>query len=246
MTKIDLNCDMGEGIGNDAAIMPYISSANIACGYHAGNQATMNATVELAITHNVAIGAHPGFKDKANFGRTEQLLSTAALYDLVTTQVYAMYIICKHKGAVLRHVKPHGALYNMAAASQPMSAIIAQAVKDVDDSLCLYGLSNSYLLSEATAAGLRTAAEVFADRTYQDDGALTPRKQPGALITSEAAALAQVLQMVQQQTVTTTTGKVVPISADTICLHGDGKHAAAFAKLINQTLTDHQLIIRYP
>jgi UPF0271 protein len=236
MTYIDLNCDMGEGMDTDAAIMPFISSANIACGYHAGNQDTMIRTVTLALEHQVAVGAHPGFADKENFGRTAQHLSDTALYELVASQLDIMQAVCRTAGAVMRHVKPHGALYNMAAKSPDMARIIAKAVKDTDPSLCLFGLSNSWLIKTAAEAGLKTASEVFADRTYQQDGSLTPRHLPNALIESEEQALQQVLQMVNLQQVTTVDGQIIPLIAETICLHGDGAHAVAFAKAVYNTL----------
>jgi len=246
MAYIDLNCDMGEGLDTDGAIMPFISSANIACGYHAGNKDTMQHTATLAVQHKVAIGAHPGFADKENFGRTEQHLTDNALYDLVTTQVYALQVICRSLHAPLVHVKPHGALYNMAAKDANMARIIAKAVHDVDKKLCLFGLSNSQLITAAKGAGLKTASEVFADRTYQDDGSLTPRSQANALIDSEEQAIQQVLQMVSRQKVTTVNGHTIPLIADTICIHGDGAHAVAFARAVHAALHDHHLIIRHP
>ncbi|SKA33302.1 UPF0271 protein [Chitinophaga eiseniae] len=246
MHYIDLNCDMGEGLDNDAAIMPFISSANIACGYHAGNTDTMKKTVSLAAEHTVAIGAHPGFADLENFGRSEQHLSDPALYDLVSTQVYALQIICRAQGVPLQHVKPHGALYNMAARMPAMAAVIAKAVKDVDSSLRLFGLSNSALISAAAAAGLKTVSEVFADRTYQDDGSLTPRSQPGAMIENETMAIQQVLQMVTRQEVTARSGKTVPLKAETICIHGDGPHALEYARAIHTALLHHHLTIQHP
>ncbi|QJB30143.1 LamB/YcsF family protein [Chitinophaga oryzae] len=246
MKHIDLNCDMGEGLDNDAAIMPFISSANIACGYHAGNADTMKKTVSLAANHHVAIGAHPGFADLENFGRSEQQLSDAALYDLVSTQVYALQIICRAHGVPLQHVKPHGALYNMAARTPAMAAVIAKAVKDVDSRLRLFGLSSSALISEAAAAGLKTVSEVFADRTYQDDGSLTPRSQPGAMIENETLAIQQVLQMVTRQEVTARSGKTIPLKAETICIHGDGPHALEYARAIHAALLHHHLTIQHP
>lgn len=246
MAYIDLNCDMGEGLDTDGAIMPFISSANIACGYHAGSPDTMQRTATLAVQHKVAIGAHPGFADKEHFGRTEQHLSDNALYDLVTTQVYALQLICRSLQVPLAHVKPHGALYNMAAKDPAMAKVIAKAVHDVDKQLCLFGLSNSWLIRAAREAGLRTASEVFADRTYQDDGSLTSRSQPDALIDSEATAIQQVLQMVKEQTVTTVNGQTIPLTAETICLHGDGPHAVDFARAIHTALHDHHLTIRHP
>jgi UPF0271 protein len=236
MTYIDLNCDMGEGMDTDAAIMPFISSANIACGYHAGNHDIINHTVALAIKHNVAVGAHPGFADKENFGRKEQHLSDTALYDLVAVQLEIMQVVCRSQGTIMQHVKPHGALYNMAAKTPEMARIIAKAVKDTDPALCLFGLSNSWLIKAAAEAGLKTASEVFADRTYQQDGSLTPRQHPNALIESEEQALRQVVQMVTLQQVTTVDGYIIPLTAETICLHGDGAHAVAFAKAVYNTL----------
>jgi UPF0271 protein len=233
---IDLNCDMGEGMPTDAGIMPYISSANIACGYHAGDKTTMEQTVSLALQYGVAIGAHPGFDDKANFGRTEQQLADQEVYDLITAQIYSLQEVCRSLGATLQHVKPHGALYNMAARDQQLSTIIAKAIRDTNPALCLFGLSNSWLIKAGAEIGLKTASEVFADRTYQEDGSLTPRSQPNALIENEADALAQVIQMVTKQEVTTISGKVVPLRAETICLHGDGAHAVIFAKAVHQTL----------
>ncbi|NSL87643.1 LamB/YcsF family protein [Chitinophaga sp. Mgbs1] len=246
MKHIDLNCDMGEGLDNDAAIMPFISSANIACGYHAGSTDIMKKTVLLAAEHQVAVGAHPGFADPEHFGRREQHLTDTALYDLVATQIYALQTICRTHNIPLYHVKPHGALYNMAARSLPMAQIIARAVKDIDSRLQLFGLSNSFLISAAAAAGLHTVSEVFADRTYQPDGSLTPRTQPGAMIENETQAIQQVLQMVTHQEVTTLQGTVVPLTAQTICIHGDGPHAVTFAGNIHQALLHHHLTIQHP
>lgn len=244
MLSIDLNCDMGEGLDNDAAIMPFISSANIACGYHAGDQDTIMRTATLAMQHGVAIGAHPGFADKANFGRTEQQLSDEALYDLVSVQLQAVQDVCRTLGTSMRHVKPHGAMYNMAARSSSMASVIVKAVQDFDPQLCFFGLSNSWLIKVATTKGLKTASEVFADRTYQNDGSLTPRTHPKAMIESEAAAIQQVLQMVTQQAVTTVHAQTIPLTAETICIHGDGAHAASFAKALHHTLRERGLRIQ--
>jgi UPF0271 protein len=244
MTSIDLNCDMGEGMGNDAELMGYISSANIACGYHAGDEDLMKRTVELALKYDVAIGAHPGFADKQNFGRTELKLPLEKYYELVTEQLYLLKKITNLFGATIYHVKPHGALYNMAARDKSIAAIIAKAVKDLDERLILYGFSRSYLISEAQARDLKTASEVFADRTYQDDGSLTPRSQPNALIEDENVSLSQVLQMIQHQTVTSVNNITVPITAETICIHGDGKHAVVFAKHIYQTLKQNNIAVK--
>lgn len=249
MKHCDLNCDLGEGTGNDAAIMPYISSANIACGYHAGNEATMKEVVDLCIKNNVAIGAHPSYPDKENFGRIDMLgttLKMEELYDIIVNQIKALESICKRSGVVLHHVKPHGALYNRAAWDKKVSAIICKAVKDVDENLILYGLSGSQMQAEAGLHGLRFCNEVFADRTYHEDGSLTPRTEKNALIENEQMAQQQVLQMVLQGNVNTVTGKTIGITAETICIHGDGNHAVAFAKSTYEVLKKFDIIITAP
>jgi UPF0271 protein len=232
----DINCDMGEGISNDEAIMPFISSANIACGYHAGDEEIMKRTVELAIKHKISIGAHPSYPDRENFGRTNIRLPLNEVYDLVTKQIHLLKEITRSAGASLHHVKPHGALYNMAARSKPLAVVIALAVKDVDEKLKLYGLSGSHLIMEAQKIGIKSVSEVFADRSYQDDGRLTPRSNPEALINDTDKAVQQVLQMIKEGTVTTVSGKVIPIVAETICIHGDGEHAVEFAKAIHEAV----------
>ena len=236
MLRCDLNCDMGEGIGSDELIMPYITSANIACGYHAGDEATMRQTILLAKKYNVNIGAHPSFLDRENFGRTEIKKSPEEVYELVSEQIRLLQKIAINNNAHLHHVKPHGALYNMAAKEKALAQAIANAVHDIDKNLVLFGLSNSFLISEAKAIGLKTASEVFADRTYQDDSSLTPRSLPNALIENADEAIQQVLMMVKQQKVKTVSGKEIPIVAETICIHGDGKNAVEFAKSISLTL----------
>jgi UPF0271 protein len=244
MLTIDINCDMGEGTGNDEAIMPFISSANIACGYHAGNEETMKQTIESAIKYNVAIGAHPSFFDKENFGRTEMNLPVDEIYDLVILQLRTINKIIKEKNAALHHVKPHGALYNMSAKNPQIAKAIAQAVKDFDEGIILFGLSGSHSITEAGAINLRTASEVFADRTYQDDGSLTPRSQPNALIENVDMSVRQVLQMIKEKKVTSVDGKTIPVVADTICIHGDGKHAIEFAGAIHQSLTQNSIELK--
>lgn len=226
----DINCDTGEGIGNDAALMPFISSANIACGFHAGDEATMRRTVQSALQHGVALGAHPSFLDREHFGRQEMACTTGEVYELVVDQVRILERIARDYGGKLHHVKPHGALYNMAARDGELAAAIVRAVKECGAGLVLYGLSGSHLIAEAKAAGLRTASEVFADRRYGDDGRLMPRSQQGALIEDVEQAVRQVVQMVREGTVTSVTGKKIPIVAETICIHGDGKHAVALAR----------------
>lgn len=224
---------MGEGIGNDELIMPYISSANIACGYHAGNVDTIKYTIGLCIQHNVSIGAHPSFLDRDNFGRNEMNLSSAELYDIVTQQLYLFKELTDLLDQKINHVKPHGALYNMSAKNAAIANVIAKAIKEFDTDLILFGLNGSHSISEAGSIGLKTRNEVFADRTYQDDGSLTPRSQPNALIESKDKAVQQVLQMIEEGTVTTVTGKIIPVAAETICIHGDGKNAVEFAKAIH-------------
>ncbi len=242
--QIDLNCDMGEGMKTDALIMPFISSANIACGYHAGNDETIKKTVALCLKNNVAAGAHPSFFDKENFGRKEQYWDDKMLYDLVSEQLYYFVTIAFSMGCIMHHVKPHGALYNMAAKNKNLSRILVKAIKDFDQNLLVYGLSGSHLVCEAEAIGLKAVSEVFADRTYQNDGSLTPRSQPGALITETHIAGEQVLQMIQNQSVTTQDGITLAIKAATICIHGDGVHAVAFAQAIHQQLKVHHIEIK--
>lgn len=234
--KTDINCDLGEGIGNDELIIPIISSANIACGYHAGDVNTMQETIDLCSQHNVLIGAHPSFYDKENFGRKEFKLSANDLYELIIQQLFIFKEVADTSGQMINHVKPHGALYNLSARDATTATIIANAVKNFDRRLCLYGLSGSHSITEAKKAGLKTASEVFADRTYQDDGSLTPRSAAGALITDAEKMIAQVLEMINTGKVTTLSGKKVPIIADTVCIHGDGLHAVAFAKAIHNAI----------
>lgn len=231
-----INCDMGEGTGNDELIMPFINAANIACGYHAGDAVTMYKTVELCVKYNVAVGAHPSFRDKENFGRTEMQLDNTEVYDIVSQQLFILNETAEGFDAKLNHVKPHGALYNQAAKDAVLATTIAKAVKDFDASLILFGLSGSHSIREANRIGLQTAAEVFADRTYQEDGSLTPRSQPNALIANTGTAVQQVLQMIKQGTVTTISGKIIQIFAETVCIHGDGKQAVEFAKAIHEAV----------
>lgn len=245
MISCDLNCDMGEGIGNDEAIMPFITSANIACGYHAGDETTMRTTIIMAKNAGVAIGAHPSFLDRANFGRTEMKdIRPQQVYELVTEQLKIIQKVLESADAQLHHIKPHGALYNMAARNAALSAAIAHAVYDFDKTLVLFGLSGSHSIAEAKAMGIKTASEVFADRTYQDDGSLTPRTNPSALIEDEEQSIRQVIQMVKEGTVTSASGKKVPIVAETICLHGDGKNAVLFASAISKKLRVENIEIR--
>lgn len=236
MINIDLNCDMGEGIGNEELLMPFISSANIACGYHAGDKEEIKRVVDLCIKYKLAIGAHPSFPDRENFGRKEMHLPNEEIYHLVKMQIEILNTISLAAGATLHHVKPHGALYNMAAKDAALAAAIATAVKDIDSRLIFYGLSGSVMIDEANKIGLQTANEVFADRSYQPDGSLTPRANANALITDAATATKQVMQMIQLKKITSVNGETISIKTDTVCIHGDGKHAVLFAKELNNSL----------
>jgi len=238
LPAIDLNCDMGEGMDTDAAIFPFITSANIACGAHAGDEDTMRRTVALALEYGVAVGAHPSYPDRENFGRKDMLgngLSPDELPGLLREQLEQLQEVCFEMGTRIRHVKPHGALYNRAAKDGVVARAIARVVAEFDASLLFYGLSGSEMRRASENAGLRFVSEVFADRTYRADGSLTPRTEADALIEDPAKAVAQVLYMVRQGRVNTLTGPV-GISAETICLHGDGARAVEFAELIQGAL----------
>ena len=244
---IDLNCDLGESfgawtLGADAEMMDLVSSVNIACGFHAGDASVIGRAVETAIAKNVGIGAHPSYPDLQGFGRREMNLSAGEVYDCVLYQIAALKGICEAHNAKLHHVKPHGALYNVAARKPEIAAAIAAAVYALDRNLILYGLANSFLITEAEKINLRHAAEVFADRTYQPDGSLTPRDQPNALIESTAQAQAQVAEFLQNR-VTTIDNTKINLRADTICLHGDNPRAVEMARAIRQTLTEQKIKI---
>lgn len=249
MFSIDLNCDMGESygawrMGNDAALMDVVSSINVACGFHAGDASTIRKTIEIALSKGVAIGAHPGYPDLQGFGRREMQLSAQEIFDVVLYQVSALKGICEAFGAKLNHVKPHGALYNSAAKNTELAAAIVRAVKAIDSNLVFYGLAGSFLISEAEKAGLKTASEVFADRTYQANGTLTTRNQPNALIETVDESCKQVLQMINDQSVTATTGEKVALKAETVCIHGDGKHALEFAQAIRARIIETRIEIK--
>ena len=227
---------MGEGLENEAQLIPFISAANIACGYHAGNEETMQHVIRLCLENNVHIGAHPSFDDRENFGRTAIQLPVEEIYNLITAQLEIINTTAIECGAKLHHVKAHGALYNMAAKDKAIAKAIAQAVKDFDDSLIYYGLSGSVMIEEAAKLGLITANEVFADRTYQYDGSLTPRSQKNALIDDSNELIKQVTKFINENKVTTVTGEDIFLKADTICIHGDGANAVEFAKAIYESI----------
>ncbi|AMM51836.1 LamB/YcsF family protein [Rufibacter sp. DG15C] len=246
---VDVNCDLGESfgayhLGNDEAILPFVTSANIACGFHAGDPSVMKKTVRLALANNVAIGAHPGFPDLVGFGRRELAVSPEEVYDMVVYQIGALHAFVQAQGGQLHHVKPHGALYNMAAVNAGLAQAIAEAIYHVHPQAVLYGLAGSELIKAGQKIGLQVAQEVFADRTYQADGTLTSRKQPNALITNQKEATSQVLRMVQEGKVRSQQGTDIEIQADTICLHGDGAHALEFARILHQMLTQEGITLK--
>jgi UPF0271 protein len=234
---------MGEGIGNEAQIMPYISSANIACGFHAGNLDTLKKTIEIALEHNVAVGAHPGYPDRENFGRISQMLSLLEMAELIAEQIYVFEKVAIPLGAKMHHVKLHGALYNDCAKDAALSKIFIQTIQAIDSDIIIYGLSGSKTIQEAKKLGQPFANEVFADRTYQLDGHLTPRYLEHAMIHDVEEACKQVLKIVQKHQVNTIQGNPIEIEADTICIHGDGENAVEFAKAIYRSLKNNQIEI---
>lgn len=240
-TSVDLNCDMGEAFGQhdaglDAELMKYITSANIACGFHAGDFTVMQRTVLLAVNHGVAIGAHPSLPDLQGFGRRTMQVTPGEVYEMMLYQIGALHAFTTAHHKELHHVKPHGALYNMAAKDRKLADAIVQAIIDFNPKLILYGLAKSAMIEAARSSDLSFCEEVFADRTYQDDGSLTPRNKSGALIEDKNDALAQVIRMIETQSVTTVQGKSIGIVPGTICIHGDGDHAVEFAQAIHQKL----------
>lgn len=242
--KIDLNADLGEGCASDAELLTLVSSANIACGFHAGDAQTMQASVREAVKNGVAIGAHPGFPDRENFGRTAMQLPPETVYAQTLYQIGALAAITHAEGGVMRHVKPHGMLYNQAAKDPQLADAIAKAVHACDPALILVGLAGSELIRAGKHYGLTTRQEVFADRGYQADGSLVPRSQPGALIEDEEQSLAQTLEMVQSGRVKSITGEWTPVEAQTVCLHGDGEHALAFARRLRAAFLERGIAVQ--
>lgn len=241
MKTIDLNADVGEGIGEasvaaDAALLALVSSANISCGAHAGDEETIQAVIDRALAAGCALGAHPSFPDRAHFGRRELDLPPAEIQAFVTEQVAYLQGLVQQRGGTLHHVKPHGALYNIAARSEPIAAAIVAGIKAVDPRLIVVGLAGGRLIDAALQAGIPAAREAFADRAYQDDGALTPRSLPAAVHHDPARVVAQVRQILAGS-VQTLSGKLIPLPADTICLHGDTPRALEFAQHLHDMLT---------
>jgi UPF0271 protein len=237
---------MGEGMSNDATLMPFISSANISCGYHAGNQDTIKRTIALALENNVAIGAHPSYDDRENFGRLSQTISLVELAELISEQLFLFEKITTQMGCKIHHVKLHGALYNDCAKDALSSKIVAQTIQAIDPSIILYGLSGSHTIKEARAIGLQSVQEVFADRTYQADGQLTPRYLDHALIIDPLESSKQVLSMVLDQVIKTVNGTMIAVNAETICIHGDHPGAVEIAKHLFNTLQQYQIEIKQP
>ncbi len=247
--SVDINCDAGESfgayhLGNDEKLLDYVTSVNIACGFHAGDPSVMRKTVRLALEKNVAIGAHPGLPDLAGFGRREMAVSPEEVHDLVIYQVGALAAFAKAEGGILRHVKPHGALYNMAAVNGQLAEAIAEAVYKINPELILFGLAGSKLTEAAARAGLRCAGEVFADRTYQQDGTLTSRRLPEALIVQHEKAVQQALRMVKENKVTTLQGTEIAIKADTVCVHGDSPQAVEFAARLHTAMLNENIRLK--
>ncbi len=232
--KIDLNADLGEGCNNDSALMPLITSANIACGFHAGDAQTMRESVRLALAHGVAIGAHPSFPDRENFGRTAMPLPPDTVYAQTLYQIGALAAIVHAEGGTMTHVKPHGMLYNQAAKQPPLADAIARAVQSLNPGLILVGLAGSEMIRAGERYGLATREEVFADRGYLADGSLVPRSEPGALIDDDDEAVSRTLEMVLNGRVQSRDGVWATVNAQTVCLHGDGAHALAFARRLRE------------
>ncbi|MDD6219386.1 MAG: LamB/YcsF family protein [Clostridia bacterium] len=248
MKKIDLNCDLGESFGNykiglDDEVIRHISSANVACGFHASDPLVMQKTVALAKENGVCIGAHPGFPDLVGFGRRNMSVSPSEAKALVQYQIGALDAFCKAAGVKLCHVKPHGALYNMAGKDEILALAVCEGIFEYDSNLILLGLSGSKMIEAGKKIGLRTASEVFADRAYEADGSLVARSKPGAVITDENLAVSRVVEMVKNGRVTSITGNEIEIKADSICLHGDGVKAVEFAKRIKEELLKNDVEI---
>lgn len=249
MKTVDLNCDLGESfgaytIGRDSDVIPLISSANIACGWHAGDAVVMSQTVRAAVESGISIGAHPGFPDLVGFGRRNMTVTPTEAKAYIQYQVGALNAFCTAEGVKMQHVKPHGALYNMAAKDEALARAICEGIASVSDDLILMGLSGSLMADAAAAIGIPFASEVFADRAYEDDGSLVARSKPGAVITDDNEAAARVVEMALHGTVTSVNGKKIAIEADSVCVHGDNAHALEFVKLIRSRLSENGVEIK--
>lgn len=241
MKQVDLNCDLGESFGNyhlgmDEEVLPFITSANVACGFHASDPSVMSKTVAMAKKSAVCVGAHPGFPDLMGFGRRPMQVTPEEAKVYVQYQVGALSAFCKAAKVPLCHVKPHGALYNMAGKDYALAKAICEGIAEIDENLILLALSGSEMVKAATATGLRVASEVFADRAYEEDGSLVSRAKPGSIITDDDEAIRRAVGMVRDGEVLSITGKKVPIQADSICVHGDNPKALAFVSKIHAAL----------
>lgn len=241
--KVDLNCDLGESFGRyklglDEEIIPLISSANVACGFHASDPVVMQNTIKMAKQSNIQVGAHPGFLDLMGFGRRNMDISYEEAKAYTKYQLGALYAFCKTENIEIQHVKPHGALYNMAAKNYDLAKAICEAIYEFDKNIILLGLSGSQLIKAGKDTGLRVASEVFADRAYEDDGSLRARSKEGAVITDENIAIDRVVKMVKENKVVSYSGKEIEIQVDSICVHGDGAKALEFVKKIRERLSD--------
>lgn len=241
MRTIDINSDLGEfsdesRLENDRKVLQYVTSANIACGFHASDPFTMTKSVRMAKEAGVRIGAHPGFPDREGFGRHPMDMNPEEVKAIVLYQIGALQAICHAEGARLHHVKPHGALYNMAAKDEALALAIAEAVAEAGEDLVLFGLSGSLMETAAKAKGVRFASEVFADRAYEDDGTLVSRTKPGAMIEDETLAIARMARLMNEGVIESVNGRDIPLKADTICVHGDSPKALAFAKALREAM----------
>jgi UPF0271 protein len=246
---IDLNCDLGESfgayrIGADEEILPFVTSASVACGFHAGDPGTMRRTVAAAVARGVAVGAHPGLPDLQGFGRREKEVSADEVYEMVVYQVGALRGFTAAAGVELQHVKPHGALYNLAAARRALADAVARAVRDVDPGLVLFGLAGSHLVAAGREAGLRTAAEAFADRGYTPDGSLLPRSHPSAVVSDPEEVVRRALAMAGEGVVRAVDGRAITLEAQTLCVHGDTPGAAELARRLRHSLTAARVEVR--
>lgn len=248
MYFVDLNCDLGESFGNyklgmDDEVLPLISSANIACGFHASDPLVMQKTVKMAAENGVGIGAHPGFNDLAGFGRRNLAVSPAEAKADVLYQLGALFGFCKSQGASIQHLKPHGALYNMAGKDYALARAICEAVYEFDPEIILLGLTGSEMIRAAKDLGLRSANEFFADRAYEEDGSLVNRRKEGAMIHDEKLAIERVIRVIKEQKVQTITGKDIELKIDSVCVHGDGPKALQFVKMIRDRLKEEDITI---
>lgn len=241
MYKINLNCDLGEGAKYDELIIPTINSANIACGFHAGDSDMMMKTIDICKKNGVGIGAHPGYPDRENFGRTNMNVTPRQIYGYTLYQLGALTSLADASGAKVSYVKPHGAMYNMAAKDYELAKAIADAIRDFDSSLIFLGLSGSQMIKAASDNGMRYACEVFADRAYEADGTLRPRSLEGSMITDEDQAIARVIRMVKEGKVKAYTGEDIDIEAHSVCVHGDGEKALDFVRALNKAFADNSV-----